>query len=264
MNVIISSLVMLIERALMANRQKYAEIQDKWTQLRQKLAGIDIEDPWDPNEDINVFVDSVTFDADAMTVQVEIKSTDPQWKKVFWQCQRNGTKTFGQPLENLLDLYGSAPRLEHQIPRFVANGFAAIRKGTNRVIKSSLLALADNKPGLEGLFRISSSTTDVAALREKLDTVEVVLFGTAETSIININGECTLTPEALKDYKPVGHTVIDSYTGNIIEDVDLALYDPHLIAALLKTFLRELQNPLCTYELFTEFVALQGMSYRER
>ena len=44
------------------------------------------------------------------------------------------------------------------------------------------------------------------------------------------------------------------------EDVQLMKEDTHAVAGLLKTFLRELEEPLLTYELYDEIIQFSGIT----
>lgn len=72
-----------------------------------------------------------------------------------------------------------------------------------------------------------------------------ILFIALETEGIFRRSANTLTIKQLKD------------TANRGEIVKFS--DPHEAASLLKTFLRELREPLLTFELYDEIVAFQSM-----
>lgn len=146
------------------------------------------------------------------------------------QCIDVGhTRVFGVPIAEVL----SRPGNKYNIPIViqVSNSFDVIERIKNCISHLDCYGLE-----VEGIFRLTGSASLVQYFKEQFDHGKRQFLHQADTAIQQI---------------PY------SFSG---VDVDLLQCpDPHTVASLLKLYLRELPEPLLTYELYDNFIAIADL-----
>ncbi|XP_074089162.1 unconventional myosin-IXa isoform X2 [Macrotis lagotis] len=121
-------------------------------------------------------------------------------------------------------------------------------KTTTKCSKKNFLELSSRQFGVE-LFRLTNEEQTVPLMVEKL-TSYIEMHGLYIEGIYRKSGSNLKVKKLCQD--------LDAD----IDNVNLDDYDIHVIASVFKQWLRELPNPLMTFELYEEFLKAMGLQKR--
>lgn len=100
----------------------------------------------------------------------------------------------------------------------------------------------------EGLFRVTDSSTDAKLFIEKINRGSYTFLSGA--GLLPRSNDSPLTSNVILLPLPTAGVEVDLF----------AMNKPHLMAMLLKAYLRELRRPLIVPELFSKFISVNGTS----